>query len=243
MGDNTDMRHLIHMTKKRLMPIMGASVLLTGGIGASLVFVGGTADATACAGTPVLAGTACTDIGTLTMTAGSLGLTVPTALGWSETVNGLDRLLVDPTTVDQTYQVNDATGSAVGWHVTVSATTFTSTSPAATLGNTGTFATNGSLTLTTGALSTAAPTAACTSGSTCTVGTNNLSASYPVAITTAALTPTAATIYDAPAGSGLGTLTIGSPGADPVGWWISVPSNTLQGTYTSTVTLELLSTP
>jgi hypothetical protein len=177
------------------------------------------------------------------MTAGTLTLTVPTALGWSETVNGLDRLLVDPTTAHQTYQVNDATGSALGWHVTVSATTFTSITPAATLADIGTFSTNGSLTLTTGALSTTAPSGNCTSGSTCTVGTNNLASSYPVAITTAATTPTAVSIYSAPAGSGLGTITIGSPGANPVGWWISVPSNTLQGTYTSTVTLELLSTP
>jgi hypothetical protein len=232
------MRNLISTGKKRLMPLLAASALLTGGVGASLLFAGGTADAVACPGTPVLAGTSCSITGTLIITSGTMTLTPPPALGWSETVNGLDKTLVDPTVADQTYQVDDATGTAPGWHVTVAATTFTSadvgTHP---LSDTGTFLTNGSL----GAITnTTAPTAACTGGSTCTLPTNTTT--YPVAITTgAAVTPV--NIYDASALTGLGTITVGSPGANPVGWWLNVPSNTIQGTYTSTVSLELVAGP
>jgi len=65
---------------------------------------------------------------------------------------------------------------------------------------------------------------------------------YPVAVTTgAAVTPV--NIYDASALTGLGTITIGSPGTDPVGWWLNVLSNAIQGTYTSTVSMELVSGP
>jgi hypothetical protein len=184
-------------------------------------------------------GTPCTITGTLTITSGTLTLTAPPALGWSETLSGADQHLFDPTLADQTYQVNDATGTAPGWHATVAATTFTTTAPAAihTLVDTGTFATNGSITLMT---DTTAPTAACLSTSTCTLPTDTTT--YPVAITTGAAVA-GVNIYDASALTGLGTITIGSPGADPVGWWINVPSNTIQGTYTSTVSLELISAP
>jgi hypothetical protein len=68
-----------------------------------------------------------------------------------------------------------------------------------------------------------------------------------VTITTAqAATPTPVSIYNADAGTGLGTVVIGFDGAtaaNPVGWWLNVPSNTIQGSYTSTVSLELISGP
>jgi hypothetical protein len=63
-----------------------------------------------------------------------------------------------------------------------------------------------------------------------------------VAITTAAATPTAVTIYDTSATSGLGSITVGI-GAAPVGWWLKVPASARAGTYTSTVTLEVISAP
>ena len=224
------MRYLLSTTKKRFIPLLGASVLLTGGIGASVLFAGGTADAATCP-----AGTACTITGTLNVTSGALTLTAPPALGWSETVNGLDQHLVDPTPADQTYQVDDATGTAPGWHVTIAATQFTS--GANVLADAGTFSTNGSITT---QASTTPPTAACVTGSTCTLPTDTTV--YPVAITTGAAV-TAVNIYDASAGTGAGTINIGYPGTAPVGWWLNVPSNTLQGTYTSTVSLELNSGP
>jgi hypothetical protein len=175
--------------------------------------------------------------GTLTLTAGTLTLVSPAALGWGTTVNGTDQQLPDPTAADQSYLANDATGSGAGWHVTVGATQFTTGT--ATLANTGTFSTNGSITSSTDIT---APSAACVAATTCTVPTNTTA--YPVAITTAATAPTPVTVYDTSATSGLGQVNIGATaGSAPVGWWLSVPSNVLAGAYTSTVTVTLLSAP
>lgn len=191
------------------------------------------ASAATCGGA-TLAGTSCSLTGTATLTGGTLASTSPSALGWSGTLTGLDLNLVDTTAADQSYLVDDATGSHLGWHVTVSATTFTSGSN--TLSDTGTFSTNGSLSSMT---STNAPSPACLSGSTCTLPTN--STSYPVAITTGS-SPSPVTVYDTAALGGLGSMKIGG-GANPVGWWLNIPSNTLPGSYTSTVTMEVISAP
>jgi hypothetical protein len=230
------MRLLMRMRTRlaRLARLLAACVFLTGGIGAPVLLAAGTAQAAAC-GPAVAAGTTCTLTGTLTLTAGSLTMTSPTALAWAGTENGLDQQLADPTTAHQSYLVNDATGSGAGWHVTASATTFTTGS--LTLANTGTFSTTGS---TSSIAATTAPTAACSSLSTCTLPTNTTT--YPVAITTAASSPTAVTIYDTSAATGLGSITIGI-GANPVGWWLNVPAATKAGTYTSTVTLGVISAP
>jgi len=230
------MWHLLRMTRRRAGPAAGACVLLTGGVAACVLLGAGTAQAAACPGTPVAAGTACTDTGTLTFTGGTLSLLSPIALTWAATGNGLNQQLVDATTAHQSYVVDDATGSGAGWNVTVSATTFTNGS--VSLANTGTFSTNGSIT---SAVATAGPTAACTSGATCTLPTDTTV--YPVAITTAASSPTVYKIYDTSAATGLGSITIGLPGAAPVGWWVAVPANAVPATYTSTVTLEVLSAP
>jgi hypothetical protein len=216
------MRYLIRTSKRRFIPLLGAFALLMGGIGASAMSTARTADAAAC-----VTGTNCTITGTLAMTGGALTLTAPSALGWSETVNGLD----------QTYQVNDSRGTAPGWHVTVAATTFTSAVGAHTLADSTTFATNGSITSMT---NTTAPTATCLTGSTCTLPTDTTA--YPVPIITgSAVTPL--TIYNAGLLTGTGTITIGVPGAAPVGWWLNVPSNTIVGTYTSTITLAVTTAP
>lgn len=236
------MRHLLRVVERRVGPVVGACVLLAGGIAGCVLGGAGTAAAAACPGTPVVGGTTCTDTGTLTFGAGTLSLLSPTALAWTGTGTGLNQLLVDANTAHQSYVVDDATGSGAGWNVTVSATTFTSTVPAATLPNTAAFATNGSLTLTSGALSTTAPTAACTTGATCTLPTDT-AVTYPVIMNTAATTPTVYKIYDALAATGLGSITIGLPGAAPVGWWVAVPANAVPATYTSTVTLEVISAP
>ena len=234
------MRDLLRVIRRRVGPVVGACALLAGGISAGVLAGAGTAQAAACPGTPVIAGTTCTDTGTLSFTAGTLTLTVPTALSWTATDNGLNQQVVDTTTAQQAYVVDDATGSGAGWHVTVSATTFTSISPAATLANAGTFSTNGSIT--SQALTTA-PTGACTTGASgCTVPTDTTT--YPVAVTTAASSPTAVTIYDTAAATGLGSITVGLPGAAAVGWWVALPANAVPSTsYTSTVTLEVITAP
>jgi len=231
------MRHLLRVIRRRVGPVAGAGAVLAGGIGGCVLVGAGTAQAAACPGTPVAAGTTCTDTGTLTFTGGALNLLSPTALGWTAVDTGIDQQLVDTTTAQQSYIVDDATGSGAGWNVTVSATTFTNGT--VSLPNTGTFSTNGSIT---SIVATAGPTAACTSGATCTLPTDT-SVTYPVALTTAATTPTAFKIYDALVNTGLGSITIGLPGAAPVGWWVAVPANAKPATYLSTVTLEVLSAP
>jgi len=236
-GGGAVLRHLLRVFRRRVGPVVGACVLLGGGIGAYGLLGAETAQA-ACPGTPVEAGTTCADTGTLTFTAGTLSLLSPIALTWAGTDTGLNQQLVDTNTADQSYVVDDATGSGAGWNVTVSATTFTSISPAATLANATTFSTNGSIT---SAVATTAPTAACTTGATCTPPTDT-SVTYPVAITTAA-SPTAFKVYDALVATGLGSITIGLPGAAAVGWWMAVPGNVVPATYTSTVTLEVVTAP
>jgi hypothetical protein len=173
--------------------------------------------------------------GTVTLTAGALTLTSPSSLSWAVTLSGNAQSAVDTTAADQQYTVDDATGTGAGWHVTVSATTFSN--GAQTFPNSGTFETNGSISSPT---DTTAPSATCTS--TCTLPGN--STTYPVAITTAATTPTPVTIYDTAAASGLGQIVIGgSTAAHPVGWWVNVPGSAAAGSYTSTITMAIISGP
>jgi hypothetical protein len=219
---------------RRSLRMLTVLTLLTGGSAPVLIaLTPGTASATSC-GTAIAAGTSCTLTGTLGVTASTLTLTSPSSVGWTETLTGVDQSLADATTGDQQYTVNDATGSGAGWHVTVAATTFTNGSH--TFGNTGTFSTNGSVGSIT---STSGPTPTCFTGATCTLPTNT--ETYPVAITTAATSPTPVNIYDTSASTGLGEIVIG--GTNPVGWWLQVPASAYAGSYTSTVTLEVISGP
>lgn len=206
-------------------------------IAGSMALALGQADpalAAACGGA-VAAGSNCTLIGTIGITAGTLTLTSPSSLSWSTTLTGLNQSLFDSTSADQQYTVTDATGSGAGWHVTTSATTFTNGT--FTLANSGTFSTNGSLT---SATATNGPSATCTG--ICTLPTNPTT--YPVAITTAPTAPTPVTIFDNTATFGLGQVVIGGhSAANPVGWWVQVPSNASAGSYTSTITMAIIAGP
>jgi hypothetical protein len=65
-----------------------------------------------------------------------------------------------------------------------------------------------------------------------------------VAITTAASSPTIYKIYDTATSTGGGAITIGgSAAANPIGWWVQVPASVYTGSYTSTVTLAVVSGP
>jgi hypothetical protein len=65
-----------------------------------------------------------------------------------------------------------------------------------------------------------------------------------VNIITAASSPTLYKVYSTPNNTGEGVWTIGvSTAANPIGWWVQVPANSYAGTYTSTVTIELVSGP
>jgi putative surface cell wall-binding protein len=227
------MGNLARTARRRVASVLAVGMLLTGGAGASVLLGAGPAQATACPGTPVAAGTTCTDTGTLTFTAGSLTLTSPTALAWTAVDTGADQQVADTTTAQETYLVNDATGSGAGWNVTATATAF-STSGSVALGGTG-LSTTGSVT---SQVSTTAPTAACSASTTCTLPTDT-SVTYPLLIAT-----TATKIYDALVNTGLGSIVIGgSTAANPVGWWVNIPANAKPGTYLSTITLGVVSAP
>jgi WxL domain surface cell wall-binding len=221
------MRTLLH-------PLAARIALAVGLVAGSAALTSAAASAAACGG-PVPAGSNCTMTGTVDVAGGALTLTSPASLSWSATLTGTDQSAVDVVPGDQQYTVDDATGTGAGWHVTTSATTFTSGSD--TLPDAGTFVTNGSVSSVSAA---SGPTATCTG--TCTLPTDTTT--YPVAITTAASSPTAVTIYDASAGTGLGQVVIGgSAAANPVGWWVNLPADTVAGTYTSTITMAIVSAP
>jgi WxL domain surface cell wall-binding len=217
--------------------MLGVLTVLTGGLTPVLIaLTPGVASAGPC-GSAVAAGSNCTLTGTLNLTGGSLTLTSPSSLTWADTLNGLNQSVYDLVSGDEQYTVNDATGTGAGWHVTMSATTFTNSSH--TLPDTGALVTTGSIT---SISATTAPTATCSA--TCTLPTDNTT--YPVVMNTGS-SPSTYTIYDTAASSGLGQVVIGgSTAADPVGWWLNIPADVYvpsSGGYTSTVTLAVVSAP
>ena len=165
---------------------------------------------------------------------GTLTLASPASLAWATEENGLNQSSVAGEPADQTLTVNDSSGTGSGWDVTVSATTFSSGSHA--LPDTGRLEFNGN----TSSLTGATPSAACVGSCVLPVDTTT----YPVSIDTAASSPDAFTIYDASAGTGTGVVTLGGASAThPIGWWIQVPGSAYAGSYTSTLTLTLVSGP
>src|SRR5579859_2569648 len=131
------MRFLMISRFRRTARLAGAGVLVLGAIAGLALSGAGAASAGTCT-----APAACTATGTANLGAGTLSLTAPDTLSWTATLNGSAQQLVD--TADQTLTVDDATGSASGWSLTVAATTFTSGSN--TLSDTGTFSVTGSAT-------------------------------------------------------------------------------------------------
>jgi hypothetical protein len=233
------MKTFTRRVRKLTVPVLVVP-LISAGIAVGAIAVAGTtpAGAAACSGTPLAAGSSCTDTGTLTLSGGTLTMTTTTSLTWAATLSGTTTYSVDTVAADQGFQVDDNTGSGSGWKVTVSATTFTT--GVNSLADSGTFSLNGS---TSSSTSTSAPTAACVTVGDCTVPTES-AVTYPVAITTAASSPTAVTIYNAAANTGLGNISIGGSGAtNPIGWWLTIPPTAKAGTYTSTVTLSIASGP
>jgi hypothetical protein len=167
---------------------------------------------------------------------GPLSLTGPASLTWSAALTGAAQSKVDGMAADQKLTVDDATFSSAGWHVTVSATTFTN--GGSKFPDTGTFVFNGS---TSSIGSATAPSATCVV--TCTLPANGTTP-YPRAITTAATSPTPVTVFNAAAGSGLGAVTIGGSAAtNPIGWWVNIPATARSGSYASTITVQVISGP
>ena len=179
--------------------------------------VGAGAAVTTAAAAMLLAGPAgaATVPGTATLGAGTLDFTAPASVAFSGSLSGTDQVL----TADQALDVRDNTGTAAGWNITLTTTTFT----------------NGSDTLPTNALSNTGATGQCDATVTCTLATNGLS--YPVAVPAGASAPTAVKILSAAAGTGMGGQTWTHAMA------LAVPANARAGTYSSTWTYSLVTGP
>jgi hypothetical protein len=115
----------------------------------------------------------------------------------------------------------DTTGTGSGWNLTITSTQFTTGG-----GTPHTLATNAS-TIT-------GVTSVCASG-TCTNPTNAIT--YPIGIPAAATAPTAVKLLNAAANTGLGSFTV----TPTVG--VFVPASTFAGSYSSTLTVSIVSGP
>jgi hypothetical protein len=165
---------------------------------------------------------------------GTVTLTSPGSLTWSSTLSGRNQQAVDTNAADQQLTVSDNTGTAVGWHVTASATTFTASSY--TIPSTGAMDVTGSV----ASVASTAPSATCVGSCVLPADTTT----YPVLLNTASSSPPPFTLYDTSSGTGVGQVTLGGSTATyPIGWWMNVPGNAHPGTYTSTVTLAVVSGP
>jgi len=154
--------------------------------------------------------------GTATLTPGSLSVLTPVAVSFSGTLSGTNQTV----SANQSINVIDGTGSASGWNLSLTSTTFSS----------------GSTHLGISAASDQGASGGCDADVTCTLA-NNAATSYPVAIPAGATAPTAVRILSAAIGSGSGAQT----------WThfmaLAVPGNAAAGTYSSTWTYSLVSGP
>jgi hypothetical protein len=154
---------------------------------------------------------------TATVNAGSLTLTSSASPSTSVTLNGTDQT----PTYTMPMSAKDETGSGSGWNLTITSTQFSTGG-----GSPHTLATNAS-TMT-------GITSSCAQG-TCTGPTNSIS--YPLAVPAGSGPPTAVKFFNAAANTGMGDFTV-TPTVQ-----IDIPANSYAGTYTSTVTLAVVSGP
>ncbi len=154
---------------------------------------------------------------TATVTAGTLTLSTSATPSVSSTLDGTDQ--TPSYTLPMT--VNDYTGSGNGWNVTITSTTF----------STG----GGSPHLLSTSASTATAVSSSCNGGTCTAPSNAIG--YPLAVPAGSSAPTAVKLFNAAAASGMGGFTV-TPTVQ-----VAIPANTYAGTYTSTVTVAVVSGP
>ncbi len=154
---------------------------------------------------------------TVVVNAGTLTESGPSSVSATAvTLNGNDQT----TTYSLGLTVTEARGSGAGWNLAITSTTFTS----------------GPHSLSTSASTiTAAPTVACNAGSSCTNPTNSIT--YPVGVPAGATAPAGVKFFNAAANTGMGKFTI-TPTVT-----ISIPANTFAGSYTSTVSVAVVSGP
>jgi hypothetical protein len=152
-----------------------------------------------------------------TVSGSTLSLTSVATPSFSANLNAGDST---PTyTVPLTIQ--DTRGSGAGWNATITSTTFSTGGATPSL-----LATNSS--------SLTGVTSAC-AGGTCVNPTNAIT--YPVAVPAASTAPTAVKFFNAAASSGMGKFTV----TPTVG--VFVPQSSVAGTYSSTLTISIVSGP
>ena len=151
---------------------------------------------------------------TATVSAGTLPLSSSAVPSGSAALDGTDQA----PTYTMPMTVDDSTGSGTGWNVTVTSTTFTT----------------GSKNLSTSASTVTGVTSSCAAG-TCTAPTNSVG--YSLGVPAAGTPPTAVKLFNAAVNTGLGSFTV-TPTVQ-----VGIPANTYAGTYTSTVTLAVVSGP
>jgi hypothetical protein len=149
-----------------------------------------------------------------TLSGSTLSLTTSAAPTFSANLNLGDST---PTyTVPLTIQ--DTRGSGTGWNATITSTQFTT----------------GSATLATNASTLTGVSSVCATG-TCTNPTNAIT--YPVAVPAAPTAPAAVKFFNAAASTGMGKFT----NTPTIG--VFVPQSSVAGTYTSTLTISIVSGP
>jgi hypothetical protein len=123
-------------------------------------------------------------------------------------------------TYDLDLSVSDSrTGSGAGWNLTITSTTFTT----------------GSASLATTASDVTGATAACYGGGLCAGPTNAVA--YPLDVPAGTVAPTAVKLYNAASSTGQGTFDV-TPTVQ-----VAVPQNSFSGSYTSLVTVSVVSGP
>jgi hypothetical protein len=158
---------------------------------------------------------------TVAVNAGNLSESGPSsAAAGAVTLNGDDQT----TTYSLGLTLTDARGNGAGWNLTITSTTFTDT--------------NSDTLSTTASSINAAPTVACSGvGGHCAPPTNSISYASPVGVPAGSTAPTAVKFFNAATSSGLGKFTI-TPTVT-----ISIPATTIAGTYSSTVSVAVVSGP
>lgn len=156
--------------------------------------------------------------GTATVTGGALSMNAPETVDFAATLNGTDQSVQ----ANQALDVLDNTGSAAGWNVTLTSTTFTDDADSVSLAD--------------DSVADLSATGACDSNVTCTLADDVVGQSQ-VAIPAGETAPTAVKILNASAGTGMSGQT----------WThvmqLAIPANAHAGTYTSTWTYSLTAGP
>jgi hypothetical protein len=155
---------------------------------------------------------------TATVNAGTLTLSTSATPSVSVTLDGTDQ--TPSYTLPMT--VNDYTGSGNGWNATITSTQFTTGGGSPHL-------------LSTSASTATGVSSSCNGGATCTVPSNSIT--YPLSVPAGSGPPTAVKLFNAAASSGMGGFTV-TPTVQ-----VAIPANTYAGTYTSTVTVAVVSGP